>query len=501
MATDKKLPRLIINKMNQEQFETVAPSEDELYLVEETKEYATIEQLETKQDTLVSGTNIKTINGEDVLGEGDLKLSTYHPPLLSCMWSDHLIDDMSWLQADTFSWQDGNVYKTVYDKLVEEYNAGTQYVDYGVTFRKTPSRYKISLADQEQNILNHYNEFGISWFYILDIPNKRFKLPRTKWGFKGLRSDVGDGIEESLPNIKGYFASRGVSGDYSGAVTGAEGTFSQNRHGATYTSSIISIGSSVVEPDLNNFDASRSSSTYQDNAPVQERATQMYLYFYVGEYAREAIEQTAGLNAELFNGKADTSYVNNGLDGKVSKTGDTMSGALKITGMDGDNSGQARIIYGNGYGVMLRNDGASFYMLITNKGDVNGTWNNLRPFSFTLDSGYTTISGTECTALGKPSTKNYALTPATGSAYQAPTPGYFTFVARPSASNSQMTYVVQVTNANGIHKYKKCNVIYGNRAYAQDILPVCRGDRLVLESLSNGAWDGLAFIYAEGLPQ
>ena len=37
--------------------------------------YATIEQLNQKQDTLVSGTNIKTINGESVLGSGDLTIS------------------------------------------------------------------------------------------------------------------------------------------------------------------------------------------------------------------------------------------------------------------------------------------------------------------------------------------------------------------------------------------------------------------------------------------
>jgi len=31
--------------------------------------------LNTKQDTLVSGTNIKTLNGESVVGSGDLELS------------------------------------------------------------------------------------------------------------------------------------------------------------------------------------------------------------------------------------------------------------------------------------------------------------------------------------------------------------------------------------------------------------------------------------------
>ena len=39
-------------------------------------EYATTTQLNSKQDTLVSGTNIKTINGESVLGTGDIEISS-----------------------------------------------------------------------------------------------------------------------------------------------------------------------------------------------------------------------------------------------------------------------------------------------------------------------------------------------------------------------------------------------------------------------------------------
>lgn len=44
--------------------------------------------------------------------------------------------------------------------------------------------------------------------------------------------------------------------------------------------------------------------------PVQERATQMYLYFYVGEYTQTATQQTAGLNTELFNNKLDLNMAN-----------------------------------------------------------------------------------------------------------------------------------------------------------------------------------------------
>lgn len=39
-------------------------------------------------------------------------------------------------------------------------------------------------------------------------------------------------------------------------------------------------------------------------------ATQMYLYFYAGGHSRSAIEETAGLNASLFDGKADISAQN-----------------------------------------------------------------------------------------------------------------------------------------------------------------------------------------------
>lgn len=39
-----------------------------------TYEYATTSRLNSKQNTLVSGTNIKTINGESILGSGDLTI-------------------------------------------------------------------------------------------------------------------------------------------------------------------------------------------------------------------------------------------------------------------------------------------------------------------------------------------------------------------------------------------------------------------------------------------
>lgn len=47
----------------------------------------------------------------------------YHPDLLDWKWADHQLNDIQWLRADTFSWQDGGVYEAAYQHLEDEYNA------------------------------------------------------------------------------------------------------------------------------------------------------------------------------------------------------------------------------------------------------------------------------------------------------------------------------------------------------------------------------------------
>lgn len=44
----------------------------------------------------------------------------YHPPLLSFKWSEHKFNSLSWLRADTFSWQSGDVYKAAYQHVVND---------------------------------------------------------------------------------------------------------------------------------------------------------------------------------------------------------------------------------------------------------------------------------------------------------------------------------------------------------------------------------------------
>lgn len=334
-------------------------------------------------------------NHIDELQDGDLVFtpdSSLKGNLFDFKWTDHKLNDISWLNADTFSWQSGDVYVAAFEHLANDYNSlptgvlyayyaedagetfylytdtpsiGDQLLDetgtpayeaYGthkvkeiyddgsfartatfpgnrfyrdaskditlstpksetetvdgikITFYRAEDGHKICLADQEANVQRLYDWMGVAWYYVLDTANKRFKLPRTKYAFTGLRDSVGGYVKAGLPNITGTFLSRSLNSDYPGAITHGTGAFSfSKKTGAN--SSQVTITNVSGAADTISFDASRSSSVYGNSNTVQPEATQMYLYFYVGNFERDAVEQTAGITSEQLNNKADVSDV------------------------------------------------------------------------------------------------------------------------------------------------------------------------------------------------
>ncbi|HHT1485830.1 TPA: pyocin knob domain-containing protein [Enterobacter hormaechei] len=73
--------------------------------------------------------------------------------------------------------------------------------------------------------------------------------------------------------------------------------------------------------------------------------------------------------------------------GAVNKSGDTMSGTLKVGAeVQSTIANSFRIAYG-GYGTFWRNDGNNLYLMLTNNNDPWGGYNALRPFRVSLASG------------------------------------------------------------------------------------------------------------------
>lgn len=304
--------------------------------------------------------------GGHIIGGGSAD-GSYHPSLFAHEWDDKIRDDVQWLRADTFSWQAGSVYQAAYKHLRNEIynwysweNNGTKiytkkpypevgekaYSDSALTtevgeitdvtytlgmssgkitvnsivynsasgsratltteivggvtvqFFLADDGHKICPTSEESNVTAIYNTTGVAWYYILDTANRRFKLPRTKFGFVGLRDTVGKYVEPGLPNITGYL---GLADRSHNAENRATGCFSWNNRQGTQGKAPTNDNDGYDAY----FDASQSNAIYGASTTVQQPATQMYLYFYVGEFTQTALENTAGLNAELFNDKQD----------------------------------------------------------------------------------------------------------------------------------------------------------------------------------------------------
>lgn len=270
--------------------------------------------------------------------------------LFDFKWVDHELTDQSWLKADTFSWQDGTVYADAYNHLENDYTNGTAASEtigsYTINYILAPDGHKIVMANNESTVADIYAESGVAWYYVLDRVNDRFKLPRTKYGFEGFRDAVGKYIPESLPNITGSF--NGSAKTNSSPATGAF-SWTNTPCGAGFAN--LQAQESVV-----NFNATNSSSTYQDNAPVQERATQMYLYFYVGQFSQSATEQTAGITTSQLNTKLDLDLGNLDSDGKkvldgqwVNMTGSSVASEVSANGSTDLEFNVSSILPNDGY--------------------------------------------------------------------------------------------------------------------------------------------------------
>ena len=204
-------------------------------------------------------------------------------PMFSSFWSDHLYNNTSFLRADNFSWHYGSIYRAGYETLEEQYNheKSVTEIKNGIKFKRTPDGFKIADASQHDAIRSLYENTGIAWFYIIDTELKRFKLPRTKWGFVGVRDEVGKPVEAGLPDIAFYGVTKMQGFGYlSGQSHTSEGVIS----------------------------ASSQNPIYGNSNTVQPPATQMYLYFYVGKSKKRVevdITEAVKIITPYFFGKSE----------------------------------------------------------------------------------------------------------------------------------------------------------------------------------------------------
>lgn len=229
----------------------------------------------------------------------------YRPSLFDFKWADHLVNDPQWLRGDTFSWQDGGVYEAAYNHLVDDIDGKSLTSEtIGTTtiqFYLADDGHKICPASEASNVADIFTATGVAWYYILDIVNQRFKLPRAKalnGAIVGNGKTIGltDGTNNygltTYLNGNGDILSNSRSSDAYNKSLPGKATSNTSISNKTYLGLTTDSAKSGIIAERDNTDQHK------------------YLYFYVGNFTQTALENTAGLNASLFNDKADIDLSN-----------------------------------------------------------------------------------------------------------------------------------------------------------------------------------------------
>lgn len=314
--TDTKVSQLVINNLTQEKFEELKVAgqlqDDQIYLTPD------------------SG------NGFD---------------LFDSKWADHILNDPSWLRADNFSWHSGDVYKSAYEHLVNEYNADTTLGGQTETingttvyFRLAADGHKIVPANEEAGVQAVFNSTGIAWYYILDQTNKQFKLPRER--SKKLIRAYNDGYTWYRLYADGWVEQ---GGKWTGNLTISEGQEVTptvtlpvpvrfgNVNATTRGIYCLPMGYDFTENDklrirFGAYTVSRTLTEFDWSVSGMAATTPEQndrLYFYVGNWIKDKEIIDVGAITEELTNKADVSALNDKADIRLSNVGE-VANALKF---------------------------------------------------------------------------------------------------------------------------------------------------------------------------
>ena len=160
-----------------------------------------------------TGNKVGVINGT-TLWSGPLaknqEIITINVPLLTPMWFDYKVTNDEWiyvpetdLAVDGLMVQDD--YKVIYDHLVADINSSditktdtfnlSDGSTVNISYRSCADSHKICVVNTEWSegttLISNLNKLmndptiGCAWYFVLDTTNKKFALPRTKYGFHG----------------------------------------------------------------------------------------------------------------------------------------------------------------------------------------------------------------------------------------------------------------------------------------------------------------------------
>lgn len=332
----------------------------------------------------------------DFLGAGQL-------PLLYRLESERILEG-----ADATGWAlqgsvlDGDTYPTLWTLLKTAKDRAAsktleiKEITYTVAQDEVTGMVFVDQANYDKGWANLKDSLGFIVSFVDEV--KSITLPkRAVYDRADVEGLNGFGAE-SLPNITGSFGNV-VDYDSTAKFSGAFERFTSHSHAVSAGGQVLAYNSS--------FDASRSSSTYQDGASVQPDHHVVYAYYKVGNtiVADESIDlgnvltQLAAMQTQLA-GKADKDLSNTNpsqefLDSVASGASADVSAAITINATSYTAPAPGIIVKNNTHADHANNwfkvNNVQIYNFSMTGSYANGT---MTPFSFPVNKGDVCTSNT-----------------------------------------------------------------------------------------------------------
>ena len=266
----------------------------------------TISTIDTKTDINGQYADNGVVRWKTVLSNQGMTVPYINVPLLTPMWFDHKVYDLSaWIESvmvydtsNNWGWVSAANAVKVFEHLVGEISAATATTETigGITisYLQADDGHKIVIADGmaiQNNVWQQasttvddiFAAVGVAWFYVVDRTNKCFRLPRTKFQSFALGDTVsvpvvGTGMTLGMTNGTINF---GLGGNGAGYNSGIGGT---SNYGAPVGTGIggrvgFDVGIGVTK------DPTKSGLIASGNLTSNTGANNFYLYFSTADYS------------------------------------------------------------------------------------------------------------------------------------------------------------------------------------------------------------------------
>ena len=341
MTTTTNVKQTKLNIMTQSQYNSATKNATELYMVTDAQiSYNDLTDKPTIPDTsnlankdlsnlsatgeakfqvpLVSGTNIKTINNNSILGSGNLTLDGLPSQTGKAgLYLQTDGTDASWqgvpgrnigeIVSSTIPLTDAGLH--LLDGSLLAYGSYKDFIDYIASIYDASANYFCTEADWQTAVTT----YGVCGKFVYDSVNNTVRLPKITGIIEGTTdlTALGDLVEAGLPNVTGELSPSKSNNDNTSTrwtLGYGSGAFSINSGTVKREPSVVPANKTDVIGAT--FDASRSSSIYGNSNTVQPQTIKAFYYIVIATSAKTDIQVDIDEIATDLNGKADTDLSN-----------------------------------------------------------------------------------------------------------------------------------------------------------------------------------------------